>query len=133
MARNLNAPEHWLAWLRGCLQDPGNPIRLPRPKYLDHGPKSQQRPTAVLGMITGQDRRALGAVAACWALYAGSDDTGRAAALVAVRALLQGMQPQCRMFARELIAQSMDWSDRDRLWPLFENPPQNGTASASST
>lgn len=72
----------------------------------------------MLGALTGQDSRALGAIARCWDLYACSDDDGARAALAAVRALLAAMQPQCRFFARELIARSLDWSDRDRLWPL---------------
>lgn len=124
--KNLNAAENWLAWLRACLLDPGSPIRLPRPEPSNRGPRSQQRPTAVLGMITGQDMRALHAVAACWTLYAGADHHGQAAALISIRALLHGMQSQCHMFARELIAQSMEWSDRDRVWPMVmhgQTPP----------
>lgn len=105
-ARDLNAPEHWLAWLRACQKSPTNPIEA-------RGP---------LGMITGQDARALRAVAACWALYSG-DDNARAGALAAVRALLPAMQRECWPFARELIAQQLDWSDRDRLWPLVLAPP----------
>lgn len=116
-AKNLNDPHHWLAWLRACLQDETSPIRLPRPKQ-----SIGRKPTSVLGMITGQDRRALSAVAACWSLYGGSDDAGRAGALMAIRALLPAMQGQCRMFARELIAQSLDWPDRERLWPLVQGP-----------
>lgn len=124
--RNLNAPENWLAWLRACLGDPGSPIRLPRPVDDGRGPKSRARPTAVLGMLTGQDVKALAAVAACWALYAGSDHNGQAAALISIRALLRGMQSKCHMFARELIAQSMDWSDRLRVWPMVMDPPPSG-------
>lgn len=74
-----------------------------------------------LGALTGQDARVLEAIAACWSLYASSDVDGGNAALAAIRALLPGMQPQCRHFARELIALALDWSDRDRLWPLV-NP-----------
>jgi hypothetical protein len=103
-ARNLNEPENWLRWLRACLADEGNPIRVPV------GLK--------LGAITGQDRRVLGAVASCWSLYASSDDDGRHAALASIASLLHALQPQCHPFARELIAQSLDWSDRARLWPL---------------
>ncbi len=116
--KNLNAPEHWLAWLRACLMDPGSPIRLPRP--LDPGelPRRKVNPTAVLGMLTGQDCKALAAVAACWALYAGGDADGKCAAIISVRALTMGMQHKCAMFARELIAQSMDWDDRDRVWVI---------------
>ncbi len=128
--RNLNAPENWLGWLRACLGDPGNPIRLPRPVDDGRGPKSRARPTAVLGMLTGQDVKALGAVACCWALYAGSDHNGQAAALVAIRALLRGMQSKCHMFARELIAQSMDWNDRARVWPMVMDPPPSGPGTS---
>jgi hypothetical protein len=70
----------------------------------------------MLGALTGQDFRALAAIAKCWELYACSDDVGAKAALSAVRALLPAMQPQCRFFAKELIARSLDWKDRDRLW-----------------
>jgi hypothetical protein len=69
-------------------------------------------------MLTGQDFRALAAIAACWKLYSGSDDEGGRAALDAVRALLAALQPQCRPFARELIPFALDWDDRARLWPL---------------
>lgn len=68
-------------------------------------------------MLTGQDTRALLAIAACWDLYASSDDEGRAAAIGAVQHLLNAMQRKCWPMARELIARSLDWSDRDRLWP----------------
>jgi len=37
-----------------------------------------------------------------------------------VRSLLPAMQTKCRPFARELIAQALDWGDRDRLWPLVQ-------------
>jgi hypothetical protein len=111
MRKNYNDPENWLSWLKVCAKDEGSPIRLPKSAW------PSDRPLAVFGVITGQDRRALHAVAACWSLYAGSDDDGREAALSAIRLLLHGMQPQCWGFARELIAQSMDWSDRERLWP----------------
>lgn len=102
MTRSLNEPSRWLSWLRACSRDAGSPIRLPGP----------------LGMLTGQDCRALGAVAYCWHLYASSDDDGAHGALEAVRALLPAMQPQCRPFARELIAQALDWKERERLWSL---------------
>lgn len=92
----------WDQWLRACAKDPTSPARMP----------------GTLGMLTGQDSRALAAIAACWQLYASSDDDGAAAALAAIRALLHGMQPKCRPFARELIAFAMDWGDRERLWPL---------------
>jgi len=71
-----------------------------------------------LGALTGQDTRALEAVAACWELYASSDGDGQRGALAAVRALLPAMQVHVRPFARELIARSLDWHDRPRLWSL---------------
>lgn len=98
---NLNAPENWAKWIRACAKSP------------DHRVPAQY---AKLGMCTGQDNRALHAVAACWQLYCVSDDNGRAAAIVSIRWLLKAMQPCCHPIARELIAQQMDWSDRDRLW-----------------
>jgi len=70
-----------------------------------------------VGPLTGQDRRALQAIAWCWELYSVGDETGQMAALQAVRSLLAGMQEQCWPLAKELIAFAMDWGDRDRLWP----------------
>jgi hypothetical protein len=95
-------PQKWRAWLAACIRDGQNPIEF----------------RGSLGMLTGQDARALEAIAACWELYASSDDDGRRAALEAVRSLLRGMQPKCWPFARELIARSMEWDDRYRLWSL---------------
>lgn len=69
-----------------------------------------------LGMLTGQDRRALLAIAACWELYASADYLGQKAAVAGVRNLLEGMQLKCRPLAKELIAFALDWGDRDRLW-----------------
>jgi len=93
----------WDQWLRACSKDPKSPACVPK---------------GALGMLTGQDARALGAISRCWDLYACSDEAGMRAALDAVRALLPALQPQCRFFARELIARSLDWSDRERLWPF---------------
>lgn len=70
-----------------------------------------------LGMLTGQDHRAMAAIAACWELYASGDTEGQRAAIAAIRALLMGMQQKCWPLARELIAFQLDWGDRDRLWP----------------
>lgn len=112
-ARNLNDPSNWLAWLKACQKDgPSNPIRLPPP------PPGSKRPQSIFGALTGQDSRALFAIATCWHLYACSDMDGRTSAISAIRSLLAAVQPHCRVFARELIAQSLDWSDRDRLWPM---------------
>lgn len=70
--------------------------------------------------LTGQDARALDAIAACWDLYASGDSTAANAAIRAVRELLPAMQENTRPPARELIARSMDWIDRDRVWAVVE-------------
>lgn len=98
------AKQTWYRWLKECLRDPSSPARMP----------------SSLGALTGQDVRVLTAISACWELYSCSDEAGGRAALEAVRRLLPALQPQCRPFARELIAFSLDWSDRARLWPLVE-------------
>jgi hypothetical protein len=105
---DMRGPTKWRAWLRACSKDPLTRAQLP----------------GSLAMLTGQDTRALDAIAACWVLYASSDDDGAAGALTAVRALLPALQPQCRGFARELIAWAMDWSDRAKLWPLVTDKPE---------
>jgi len=104
------ARETWQKWLRACLRDPSNPARVAL--FRDRLP--------TLGALTGQDKRALDAISACWELYSVSDEAGQVAALAAIRALLLALQSQCRPFARELIAYSLDWPDRARLWPLVQ-------------
>jgi len=96
----------WDQWLRVCIRDKSSPVKLP------HAVPSP------MAMLTGQDSRALGAIAACWKLYTNADAIGSRAALDAVRSLLAALQPKCRPFARELIAFAMDWDDRARLWLL---------------
>jgi hypothetical protein len=103
-ARNLNDPQHWQAWLVACLKDEWTSKKLRVPGHL--------------AMLTGQDSRVLGAIACCWRVYANSDDAGQYGAIEAVRALLPALQPSCRGFARELIAQSLDWNDREPVWAL---------------
>jgi hypothetical protein len=85
-----------------------------------------------LGALTGQDARALSAIAHCWELYAVGDDAGRFGALDAVRSLLRAMQPQCHSFARELIARSLDWDDRERVWAMLklDDEPDENTRAA---
>lgn len=74
---------------------------------------------ASLAAMTGQDAKAIFAVALLWELYAAADAAGRIAAVQAVRALvLSGMQPKVHDLARELIARSMDWEDIAPLWQL---------------
>lgn len=96
--RRPPSPE-WLRWLKNVSKG---------------GTPAGQLPS--LGLLTGQDMRALGAVAACWQLAAG-DDRALQSALHAVAALLLAMQPEARPFARELIAWALDWGYRDRYWP----------------
>jgi hypothetical protein len=110
------ARETWEKWLRACLRDPSNPARIAL--FRDGLP--------TLGALTGQDKRALDAISACWELHSSSDEVGERAALQAIRSLLCALQPQCRPFARELIALSLDWPDRARLWPLVQ-PAKEGT------
>ena len=95
----------WDQWLRACSRDQNSPARIAR---------------GALGAVTGTDARALRAIAACWDVYA---YTAEPAVLDAVSALLTTLQPQCWRFARELIARSLDWSDRDRVWSLLSLPP----------
>jgi hypothetical protein len=97
----------WQQWARAVQRDPESPSEIKR---------------GALGALTGQDTRALNAIAACWKLYSNSDDDGQAAAIVAIRALLGGMQPTTRWLARELIPWALDWDDRARLWPLVTRP-----------
>jgi hypothetical protein len=104
------ARQTWQRWLRACLRDPSNPAR--NALFWDGLP--------TLGALTGQDKRALDAISACWELYSSSDEAGQGASLAAIRSLLAALQPQCRPFARELIAFSLDWPDRARLWPLVQ-------------
>lgn len=78
-----------------------------------------------LGMLTGQDRAALLAISACWEVWALGDSAAREACVRAIRALLYAMQEKCWPLARELIAFSLDWGDRDRLWP--EVRPDTGS------
>jgi hypothetical protein len=98
--RNPPAPD-WLKWLRANARDPNPSIELP----------------GSLGMLTGQDFRALHAIAGCWQLAVNSDSDGEAGALAAVRALLPALQPKCRLFARCLIPFAGDWEHIDRYWP----------------
>lgn len=98
------AQQSWRTWLRASQRDPNSPARTPNP----------------LGALTGQDARVSSDISACPEVYSGADHAGQKVALAAIWQLLPSLQPQCRPFARELIAFSLDWSDRARLWPLVE-------------
>lgn len=74
------------------------------------------KPNFDLAGLTGQDARALAAFHHVWEMYAVSDGNGASAALLAAAALCGSIQPKFLDAARELIAFSLDWSDRDRLW-----------------
>jgi hypothetical protein len=103
--------ETWQQWARAAGRAAGSPSLF--------GPRS-------LAALTGQDTRALNAIAACWELYASSDEDGQRGALEAIRALLPAMQESTRWMARELIPFALDWPDRERLWPLVSGPLLRG-------
>jgi hypothetical protein len=106
--KDLNAPHNWREWLVACSRDEWSSQKVNLP--------------GSLAMLTGQDCRVLGAIAHCWSLYATSDNAGGLGALRAVQALLPGLQPKCHGFARELIAQAMDWHNREQLWRVVSSP-----------
>jgi hypothetical protein len=105
----------WYEWLAECCRDIANEAR-----YLE-GPRAhalQGLHGDSMASLTGQDKRALKCVAACWELYASSDEAGGASALAAIKGLLRyGMQRTAHPHARALIARAMDWSDVAKLWP----------------
>lgn len=70
--------------------------------------------------LTGQDTRALQAFVHLVELYGNSDTTGRRAALSAMGAVLQAMQPSTRHLAKAAIPHVLDWSHEDRLWAQVE-------------
>jgi hypothetical protein len=71
-----------------------------------------------LAGLTGSDTQALIAIAACWDLSGFCDERGKV--IAAIAELLDCVQEKYHHLARELIAKSLDWGDRDRLWPLVE-------------
>ena len=108
--KDWNAPENWLGWLRAVQKSESVPCEIRR---------------VPLGAITGTDARVLRAIAALWHLCGYyPDDPAHQAALVGIRALLPCMQTSCHPFARELIAQALDWKDRATLWPLVAPRPR---------
>ncbi len=94
----------WDQWARACGRDPQSPSKLHK---------------SSLAALTGQDFRAMNAFAATLKLFACSDETGRRAAVAAMRALVMAMQPSVQWIARELIPFALEWHDRERLWPLI--------------
>ena len=107
----------WRQWARVCAKDPNSPSKLRK---------------GSLAPLTSQDMRALDAIVACWELYACSDLDGRHSALAAARVLIRGMQPETRWIARELIPFSLDWGDRERLWPQVAIIEVEGTVDAET-
>jgi hypothetical protein len=103
----------WMRWIRAAAKDDEERLGFP---------------ASALDVCTSLDIRALTAVAACWELYTVADESGEQAALQCVRELLTAMEPSCWIFARALIARSMDWRDRDRVWPMVVGAEQQRVA-----
>lgn len=100
MASNTKRPA-WAIWLRGYERGVPNPALGAIPD---------------LAGLTGQDTRALAAVAACWELYFASDGDGRDAAILSIAALLVAMQAKYVPLARALIPFAGDWSHIEEAW-----------------
>ncbi len=94
----------WRQWARACVKDPSSPSKITKD---------------MLAALTGTDARALDAIVACLEAYA---YTGEPAVFEAVRVLVRLMQVHTRPLARELIPFVLDWSDREKLWPLVAPP-----------
>lgn len=109
----MSAKQTWMQWARACAKDPSSPSGLRE---------------GALAALTGQDTRALNAIVACFELYANSDEDGERGAIMAVRALLPAMQDSTRWIARGLIPFVLDWSDREKLWPLVAPQEERSTA-----
>ena len=76
-----------------------------------------------LGVLTGQDEKALQAAVQLVPVWCNSDD--RAAIAPAFRLIVEQMQPQARELAFHAIAHAADWGHRFELWhdaglPMFE-------------
>ncbi|MEO5730792.1 MAG: hypothetical protein ABI134_35250 [Byssovorax sp.] len=72
-----------------------------------------------LAALTGQDASALYAAIHVLHLYGRSDAHGGRAAITALRALVDAMQPECRRFVREVIPYALDYGYVEQLWPLI--------------
>lgn len=75
-----------------------------------------------LGVLTGQDYRALRTAAQCVELFANCDSEAEPRALTAFRECVLAMQPEARELAFHAIAHVLDWGDRYRLWALAGLP-----------
>lgn len=120
--------EPWKQWLSAAARDSASSQRLQIPR------ESSGRPA--FGILTGQDLRALNTIAPLWEMLANADDASQRAVIKAARWIISTMQESARPFARELIARTLDWSDRDRIWALVtqpEQPPQLRPADAPPT
>jgi hypothetical protein len=91
----------WVKWLRAVARNPAEPAG----------------PLPPVAALTGQDFRALAAIATCWELHFAGDGAAQRGAIEAVRSLLPAMQRQCWPFARALIAYAGDWTHVEQLWP----------------
>lgn len=100
----------WFDWLRSVVLDA-------------QGSERARISATDLEALTGQDMRALAAIASVWELYAAADENGQALALAAAAILLRAMQPKAFPVARALIARSLDWHDMAVIWELFEAMP----------
>lgn len=69
-----------------------------------------------LGAFGGTDVRALEASLHVIRLWGGGDDAHRRAACIALRALVDSMQPHCRRFVKFLIPMVLDWDHEEQLW-----------------
>jgi hypothetical protein len=67
-----------------------------------------------LGVLTGQDEKALAAAVTLVPLWCNSDDRGAVA--IAFHYVVLEMQPQARELAFHAIAHAADWGHRQELW-----------------
>lgn len=100
----------WRQWCRVVERDPNTPSKLRK---------------GSLAPLTGTDVRVLNAFVPTLKLYA---YTGNEDLLGAMMLLLKEMQESTRWIARELIPFVMEWSDREKLWPLIVPLPPSRDA-----
>lgn len=75
-----------------------------------------------LGVLTGQDSRALLCADAAMQLYASCDYEAETHALIAFAAAVRAMQPSARYLAFHIIARSLDWHNRAEIWARCQLP-----------